>query len=91
MTDLLKRLHDAANKSRDEAWRPIHVTSESMALDAALAELDRQGYAIVPKKPTDKMAEAGAKELEDEGLLEVVQDDAIACYLAMINAGKTAA
>jgi hypothetical protein len=55
MNDIMKRLHDAANKSRDEAWRPLDVTDESMALNAALAELDAAGYAIVPKEPTEVM------------------------------------
>ena len=49
---LMKLMDDAANASREEFWRPINVTSESMALQAALAALDEAGYVIVPK-PSD--------------------------------------
>lgn len=59
MTNLMKLMDDAANASVYETWRPISVTSESMALQAALAALDAAGYAIVPKEPTEGMLEAG--------------------------------
>jgi hypothetical protein len=59
MSDLMKLMDDAANASRLEVWRPIDVTSESMALQAAISALDAAGYAIVPKYPTYEMLMQG--------------------------------
>ena len=59
MSEIFKLMDDAANASREEFWRPLDVTSESMALNAALAALDAAGYAIVPKYPTYEMVMQG--------------------------------
>lgn len=59
MSDLIQRLDDVANATRDAVWRPLSVTSESMVLHAILSKLDLMGYVIVPREPTAEMVEAG--------------------------------
>jgi hypothetical protein len=59
MSELFKLMDDAANASYLDAWRPIDVTSESMALKAALEALTAAGYVIVPIHPTYEMVMEG--------------------------------
>jgi len=75
---LMKLMDDAANASREEFWRPINVTSESMALQAALAALDEAGYVIVPKNPTYEMVTEGRHPAIPGSVSEI--------YKEMINA-----
>jgi hypothetical protein len=78
MSNLMKLMDDAANASREEFWRPIDVTSESMALKAALAALDEAGYVIVPKCPTYEMV--------IEGLHPAIPGSVSEIYKEMIKA-----
>lgn len=81
MSDLIQQLDDVANATRDEVWRPLSVTSESMVLHAILSKLDLMGYVIVPREPTEAMLEAG---YHAENHHQVVAD----LYRQMIAAGE---
>lgn len=91
MSDLMKLMDAAANASRHEVWRPLDVTSESMALQAALAALAAAGYAIVPKEPTEEMMDAGEAQDRPAAPWSSYSTEHARCedhYAAMIAVGE---
>lgn len=66
-----------------EAVNPHH--SDKLAVDAILADIEAQGFVLVPKEPTLDMCADG---MEPWGEAEDAHDAVTAIWSAMIDAAK---
>jgi hypothetical protein len=84
MSDLMGRIATAV-------WGEAGDRHSITILETVFAELDLAGYVIVPKEPSERMVGEGARELADQGLCEVEDSDAYACFKAMLSAAPKVA